>query len=97
MPTADLVRAVEEFDQRGGRRADSGLLLMPVVDGGLLPVAPAEAVAAGSAAEVPLLIGTTRDEMAFFTVGDPGPERPRPRGTAPLDAAAHPRPRGAEA
>ena len=71
LPTADLVRAAVEFDQRGGRRADSGLLLMPVVDGGLLPVAPDVAVATGSAAEVPLMIGTTRDEMAFFTVGDP--------------------------
>ena len=45
--------------------------MMPVVDGGLLPVAPDVAVATGSAADVPLLIGTTRDETAFFTVGDP--------------------------
>ena len=71
VPTADLVRAVVEFDQRGGRRPDSGLLMMPVVDGGMLAVAPEVAVATGSAAEVPLLIGTTRDEMAFFTIGDP--------------------------
>ncbi len=71
VPTADLVRAVVEFDQRGGRRPDSGLVMMPVIDGGVLPVAPEVAVATGSAAEVPLLIGTTRDEMAFFTIGDP--------------------------
>jgi len=71
VPTADLVRAVVEFDQNGGRRPDNGLLMMPVVDGGVLPVAPELAVAAGSAADVPLLIGTTRDEMAFFTLGDP--------------------------
>jgi para-nitrobenzyl esterase len=45
--------------------------MMPVVDGGVLPVAPAAAVAAGSAADVPLLIGTTRDEMSFFTLSDP--------------------------
>jgi para-nitrobenzyl esterase len=44
---------------------------MPVVDGGLLPVAPEVAVATGSVSEVPLLIGTTRDESAFFTVGNP--------------------------
>ncbi len=71
VPTADLVRAVVEFDQRGGKRPDSGLLMMPVVDGGMLPVAPEVAVATGSAADVPLLIGTTRDEMSFFTLGDP--------------------------
>jgi para-nitrobenzyl esterase len=46
-------------------------LMMPVVDGGLLSEAPAAAVATGSVAEVPLLIGTTRDEMSFFTLGVP--------------------------
>jgi para-nitrobenzyl esterase len=71
VPSAELVRAVVEFDQRGGQRPDNGLLLMPVVDGGVLPVGPEAAVAAGSASGVPLLIGTTRDEMAFFTLGDP--------------------------
>jgi para-nitrobenzyl esterase len=80
VPTEALVRAVVEFDQRGGRRGDSGLLMMPVVDGGLLSVAPDVAVATGSAAEVPLLIGTTRDEMAFFTIGDPALSALDPEG-----------------
>jgi para-nitrobenzyl esterase len=44
---------------------------MPTVDGGLLPTAPETAIAAGAASGVPLLIGTTRDETAFFTVGAP--------------------------
>jgi para-nitrobenzyl esterase len=34
-------------------------------------LAPAEAVSAGSAAGVPLLIGTTRDESTFFALGSP--------------------------
>jgi para-nitrobenzyl esterase len=46
------------------------LLMLPVIDGGLLPVAPQEAVANGSAAEVPLLLGTNRDESAFFAIGN---------------------------
>ena len=71
VPTDALVEAVVSFDQRGGRRDDSGLLMMPVVDGGLLPADPTSAVAAGSAADVPLLIGTNRDEMSFFTFGNP--------------------------
>ena len=71
VPAGDLVRAAVEFDQRGGRRGDSGLLMMPVVDGGVLLLPPEVAVATGSAADVPLLIGTTRDEMAFFTLGEP--------------------------
>ncbi|MGD0313650.1 MAG: carboxylesterase family protein [Acidimicrobiales bacterium] len=71
VPADELVRAVALFDQRGGRRDDSGLLMMPVVDGGLLTEHPTDAVAGGSVAGVPLLVGTTRDESTFFTVGDP--------------------------
>ena len=71
VPADALVEAVVSFDQRGGHRDDSGLLMMPVVDGGLLSVDPTSAVAAGSVADVPLLIGTNRDEMSFFTFGNP--------------------------
>ena len=71
VPAGDLVRAAVEFDRRGGRRGDSGLLMLPVVDGGVLLLPPEVGVATGSAGDVPLLIGTTRDEMAFFTIGEP--------------------------
>ncbi len=67
----DLVRAATELAQVSANNDDSGLLLMPVVDGGLLARFPDEEVASGSAADVPLLIGTTRDESAFFVVGNP--------------------------
>jgi para-nitrobenzyl esterase len=70
VPAEDLVKAVAELGRSGGDD-DSGLLMMPVVDGGLLPAAPEEAIAAGAASGIPLLIGTTRDETAFFTVGAP--------------------------
>jgi para-nitrobenzyl esterase len=43
----------------------------PVVDGALLPVAPAAALAAGAAADVPLLVGTNRDEWKYYGLGDP--------------------------
>ena len=70
VPADRLVAAGTEYtDVAGG--VDAGLLMTPVVDGGLVPVAPEEAVAAGSAASVPLLIGTTRDESAFFALGSP--------------------------
>jgi para-nitrobenzyl esterase len=72
VPAAALVEAVVEFDRRGGRRDTSGLVMMPVVDGGLLPTDPGTAVANGSAADIPLLIGTNRDEMSFFTFGNSG-------------------------
>jgi para-nitrobenzyl esterase len=46
--------------------------LAPVVDGIFLPAHPFDPVAAPTAAAVPLLIGTTRDEMTLFTSAIPG-------------------------
>src|SRR5581483_9600252 len=48
-----------------------GPALAPVVDGIFLPAHPFDPVAA-PAAGVPLLIGTTRDEMTLFTSAIPG-------------------------
>jgi len=50
----------------------SGHALAPVVDGIGLPAHPFDPVAAPTAAPVPLLIGTTRDEMTLFTSAIPG-------------------------
>jgi len=72
VPADDLVRAVGELGA-SLRIGEGGLPLpvLPTVDGGLLPAEPVGAVAAGVAADVPLLLGTTRDEAAFFAVGLP--------------------------
>ena len=43
-----------------------GLRLVPVVDGHVLPEPPIDAVAAGSAAGVSVIAGTTRDECTLF-------------------------------
>lgn len=56
----------------GGRRAGVGLAFMPVVDGATLPARPEAALAAGSAAGVSVLVGTTRDEMRLFSAVAPG-------------------------
>jgi len=50
----------------------SGPALAPAVDGIFLPAHPFDPVAAPTAAGVPLLIGTTRDEMTLFTSAVPG-------------------------
>src|SRR5207248_189989 len=50
----------------------SGHALAPVVDGVGLRAHPFDPVAAPSAARIPLLIGTTRDEMTLFTSAIPG-------------------------
>ena len=66
VPADRLVAAAGELGDVSG---NDGLLMTPVVDGGLLTRPPLQAVAAGSAAAVPLLVGTTRDESAFFALG----------------------------
>jgi para-nitrobenzyl esterase len=48
----------------------SGLPFGPVIDGHVLPRPPLEAIADGSAASVPLLTGTTRDEWNLFGLMD---------------------------
>src|ERR1700733_8667485 len=70
LPAQQLVAGLAEFAGTQANEDDSGLPMRPVVGPGLLPEPPEEAVAAGSAAAVPLIIGTTRDESAFFVVGD---------------------------
>ncbi len=52
-------------------RAGEGLVLVPVVDGTSLPIAPLDAFAEGSAARVPFMVGTNRDEAKLFMVADP--------------------------
>jgi para-nitrobenzyl esterase len=65
----DLVSAARQLEPEG-----NGLPLpfLPVVDGGLLSELPADAVRGGSGHNVPLMIGTNRDECTFFALADPG-------------------------
>jgi para-nitrobenzyl esterase len=51
-------------------RGAGGLPFMPVVDRIVLPRVPLETVAAGAAAAVRLVTGTTRDEMTLFLFRD---------------------------
>lgn len=69
LPAKALVAAAADVGGQLAQRGESGLLMMPVVDGGLLARAPEDEVAAGSARDVSLLIGTNRDETSFFTLG----------------------------
>ena len=71
VPAAELVAATEEL---GKRRPDPGMIplpFLPVVDGVLLPDHPLAAVANGAAAGIDLLIGTNRDEVTLFGLGNP--------------------------
>ncbi len=71
IPATELVAASEEM---GKRRPDPGMIplpFLPVVDGVLLPDHPLAAVGNGAAAGIDLLIGTNRDELTLFGLGNP--------------------------
>jgi para-nitrobenzyl esterase len=71
VPAAELVAATEQL---GRRRPDPGMMplpFLPVVDGRFLPRHPLRAVEEGAAAGVDLLIGTNRDELTLFELGNP--------------------------
>jgi para-nitrobenzyl esterase len=68
-----ILRAGEEITQRRHAAAFSGnqgggFTWQPTVDGVTLPRDPWEATAAGASADVPVLIGTTADEMRIVRV-----------------------------
>ena len=71
VPATELVAATEEL---GRRRPDPGMIplpFLPIVDGVLVPVHPLAAVAQGAADGVDLMIGTNRDELTLFGLGNP--------------------------
>ncbi len=71
VPASELVAATEEL---GRRRPDPGMMplpFLPVVDGVFLPDHPLAAVARGAATGIDLLIGTNRDELTLFGLGNP--------------------------
>lgn len=67
--TDDLLTVQAAFDKR--HPITGRMVFAPYVDGDLVPGPPISRVAAGSAAAVEILIGTTRDEATFFTTGSP--------------------------
>ena len=71
VPADELVAATAAMQNRPPRPGELPLPFLPVVDGRFLPRPPEQAVAAGDAASVELLIGTNRDELTFFVLGDP--------------------------
>lgn len=70
VPVEDLLATEETCHGSPGNRP-LGLPYMPVVDGDLLPEDPLAAHRAGQGSSVPLLIGTTRDEMSAYLLLDP--------------------------
>ena len=65
----DLMRAQARTSARAGLE-DGIMAWQPCVDGDLVPDQPLHAIARGVAADVPVLIGTNRDEFKLFMVAD---------------------------
>jgi para-nitrobenzyl esterase len=65
-PAAALLDLQQRVTPRAG-----GAFYRPVADGDVIPVDPFPAVAAGASRGIPLLCGTTLDEMKFFRAIDP--------------------------
>jgi len=55
----------------GGGPSPGGMSFAPTVDGRVLPQYPEQALTAGASADIPLIIGTNRDEARFMIVMAP--------------------------
>ncbi|MBI5946839.1 MAG: carboxylesterase/lipase family protein [Chloroflexi bacterium] len=66
LPAARLLEIQDKVTPRSG-----GMSYAPVVDGEVVPRSPFDVVAEGGRAGVPMLIGTTADELKLFQFMDP--------------------------
>jgi len=68
LPVEDLLKAISRSDESD---LSSLMRLSPVVDGKFLPVHPFEPIAAPTGADIPIIIGTNKDEALLFVGRDP--------------------------
>ncbi len=61
---------IEAHQALAAAHVREGLVSMPVVDGSVIDRSPLEAVEQGAASDIPLLIGTNRDEWRLFALFD---------------------------
>ncbi|WP_189252874.1 carboxylesterase/lipase family protein [Lentzea flava] len=66
----EILAKIGQFTGRWGQAAHKQVPFAPVVDGEILPVTPWEAVAAGAAKDVELIVGHTRHEQRILTMID---------------------------
>jgi para-nitrobenzyl esterase len=71
VPADDLVAAGETLHRPVPEPGQMPLRFLPLIDGAFLPRPILEAVAGGSAADVGIIVGTNRDELTLFALGDP--------------------------
>jgi para-nitrobenzyl esterase len=69
-PAGDIVKAAFAVAAQRGPGSEIRFLA-PVVDGAVLPADPFDPAAPAQSADVPLIIGTNKDEMTLFMAGQP--------------------------
>ncbi len=73
VPLPQLFAAVENVGGKSADEMESGTLFGPVLDGAVISRDPAEAIAAGTLRNIPLWLGSCRDEMTMFLNSTPPP------------------------
>lgn len=71
VPAYELVGALASLTRRPAAPRELPIPLIPAIDGVSLPEHPMAAIARGASAGIASLVGTTRDEVSFFALGDP--------------------------
>ncbi|MFT4117824.1 carboxylesterase family protein [Bradyrhizobium sp.] len=71
MSLPKLFAAVERVGRRLADETESGTVFGPVLDGSVIPREPRDAFADGSLRDIPLWLGSCRDEMAMFLKSTP--------------------------
>ncbi|HVB50969.1 MAG TPA: carboxylesterase/lipase family protein [Acidimicrobiales bacterium] len=67
LPVTTLIEAHAAL---AAAHARQGLVSVPVIDGSIIDRSPLEAIEEGAASDIPLLIGTNRDEWRLFALFD---------------------------
>ena len=71
VPLTQLFAAVQSVGRQLADETESGSLFGPVLDGAVISRDPAEAIAAGALRNIPLWLGSCRDEMTMFLKSTP--------------------------
>ncbi|MGY8677678.1 carboxylesterase family protein [Bradyrhizobium sp. UFLA05-153] len=71
VPLPQLFAAVESVGRRLADETESGTVFGPVLDGVVIPRDPIDAIAGGALRDVPLWLGSCRDEMVMFLKSTP--------------------------
>ncbi len=71
VPQDALLKAQTAIIAKGNALKLGGLPFQPALDNAILPVKPIDAIRAGSAAGIPIITGTTKEEWKLFTALDP--------------------------